>query len=527
MGRTAIDAYKAKKRRLLICKLKREFVYSGPDDERWFRACVSLARTLGYVVEENHRKALWHYAMNRRRRRTLLLGFRGLGKSTICTITMAIKYVLENPNVRILFVSATDGAAKEFLKEARIHLQTNKTLIEMFGQFFDPQDRTDIGRFREGYATVAQRTKVWIREPTFFSIGIGGQTAGRHFEVIFADDLVTDKNSKTQKMREALRSWHDSTLLGAKVPGTIIHYLGTRYYPGDLYDDLQNGRENEKSGVLADCTLVIPMVKNYDDPMEAWVPTSPDRFPRDVCIETRTEMGAYHFLAQMQQDTKTGEGIIFNYSRFKWYDPQDRPPISEMVLYQFFDLTGKETAKGAYFAGITIGVWQSGVDEITHLPLDLRVYVLDLVRERCGAAKQRQHILEAHRKWKPVRAGIEAVQMQAGFAEEIQQGTLLPIEPVELTGALEGNKVLRAMRVSPKVDAGMVYFPVDDCAAGVVCEPLINELTRFPDGDTVDTVDAFVGAMTLAMYGGPKAAVAPVQDDDDDAELEADYSLSG
>jgi hypothetical protein len=80
-----------------------------------------------------------------------------------------------------------------------------------------------------------------------------------------------------------------------------------------------------------------------------------------------------------------------------------------------------------------------------------------------------------------------------------------------------------------------VYFPnepdTEDGDGGLAarCRPLLTELTQFNQGDHDDCVDAFVGAITLAMYGGPGAA-APVPEDPrdyDDSGLLADYGLGG
>jgi predicted phage terminase large subunit-like protein len=511
---------KSDERRLLLAELKVELQYSGPDDARWEAATLALALVLGYNLEDNHRETIAHYARNRRRRRSLLLGFRGMGKSTVGTVTCAIKYALEDPNIRILFTSATDGAAKEFLKEARIHLQTNEDLNEMFGQFFDPSGGKGVtGKFRDGYATIAQRTMLWLREPTFLSIGIGGQTASRHFDVVFADDLVVEKNSRTNTQRENIRSWHDSTLIGALMSHSRVHYLGTRYYPNDLYDDLQHGRAGEGDGVLADCTAVLPLVKNYDAEYDLWETTSPERHPREVCVQLRKEMGAYHFQAQMQQDTRSGEGIIFSYADFMWYNgPEDRPADEDLHIFQFYDLAALKTDLGAFFAGVTLGVYYADNGEV-------RIYVLDLLRERAGMKRQRDLIYRHTAQWKPIIAGVEAVAMQAGFAQEMQESSMLPVVPVPLTGKMEGDKVARARRVAPKVEGHQVYFPVEDSPAGRRVEPLVRELGQFPDGDFKDCVDAFVGAMTLAMYGGPPAASPTLPDGDDDDDLLANYDL--
>lgn len=490
------------RRQLLLAKIKQELVYNGPDNGRYYRALLTLNKILGYYALESHRKIFRHTADCRAKRRNMTLGFRGLGKSTSGTKVASIKVALEDPNARILITSDTEEAAVALLDPVITHLNTNQLLIEMFGPFFDPRSKTDIGRFRDGSATILQRTDTSLSEPTFLCIGVGGQSASRHFTHVFGDDLVTFRNSKTAVQRANLRAWHDSTLVGTFMPQTRVTYNGTRYYPNDLYDDFENGRPGDGTGAMADVTLKIPLIANYSEARADWVSNEPDLFPPELCRERHKIMGAYHFQAQMQQDTRSGEGIIFNYADFRWYGaPHDPAPAREdMAVFQFSDLAAKKTDTGAFFATATIGVADVGGEK--------RIYILDLVRERAGMKRQRELIYSQTALWKPISHGVEAVAMQAGFAEEMQQSSLLPVVPVPLTGA-EGDKVLRARRISPMIEAHMVYFPEDETPAGVRCAPLVLELTQFPDGDYCDCVDALVGAITLAIYGGPQASSPP------------------
>jgi len=473
------------KRRLYLCQLKMTIGYKGPDPFKQEAAVYWLARTLGYWVHGPHRKIIRHQNITAfgERDTDMTLGFRGLGKSTVGTIVRDTKYIIDDFNVRILFASDSEAASVRFLREVRSHLQNNQDLTDIYGEFFKRVRGTDLGKYREGFATITQRTNVNISEPTVHCLGMGGQAASYHFDVIILDEM----------------------------PHTKTHYMGTRYFPMDLYQVLEEGdKENgHGTGVLAGATLKIPAIVKQDGSDEEFS-NYPQRYSLETLKRMERKMGKYHFNAQMQQDTRSGEGIIFKYSDFMWYNRDESfPDVPKLAIYQFFDLTGKKTDAGAFFAGVTIGV-----DKETK-----RIYVLDLVHFRGGMSMQRKAILDAGHKWNPVRSGIEAVQMQAGFAEEIQENTFLPIEPIPV----EGDKVFRAFRVAHLVETGKVYFPMDPLPEAGICEPLTLELSTFPDGDFVDCVDAFVGALTLAILGGPKASQAE-DDEEEDTGLRANYS---
>ncbi len=505
------------KQRKLTCKLKQTIAYKGPDPDRQLLALSWLARIIGYDVYPLHERIIRHQNRTQHgdRDSDLTLGFRGLGKSTIGTVVRAIKYIIDDPDVRILIVSDSGEAAARFLREITNHLRDNKQLVEMFGKFFgDESVGEERGRKRKGFATVLQRSNPQISEPTIMSLGIGSQLASYHFDVIFLDDVVTIRNSRTPVQRGIVRDWHGSTLLGATIETSRLHYLGTRYYPHDLYQDLTEGREDEGEAIgdLAADTLYLPAWVEDPPGSGEYQTQFPERFTTEFLKARQAKMGRYHFAAQMLQDTKSGEGIIFNWADFKWYNRKENyPDVESLTKYQGFDLVAKKTDTGAFFAGVTLGV----------TPDKSRIYVLDMVRGRMSMTQQRQAITNAAMKWNPIRAGVEATQMQAGFAEEIREFTMLPIQPVDV----ETDKVFRAWRVAPQVEAGKVFFPMDPLPAAKTCEKLLEELTTFPDSEFKDCVDAFVMALTLAMLGGAPATMGGGGAVEQDDGLLGDYDL--
>lgn len=490
-----------------------------------------LMQTCGYRADAFHRAIIRHQNLTTigRRDADLVLGARGFGKSTGGTIVKSISYAIDDPNVRILFASDTAGAAERMLKEVRTILQTNADLIEMFGPFFGGDQRSDLGRYRDSYATILQRTDVKISEPTFVAIGTGGQLASMHFDVLFLDDLVTLDNSRTKTQRKNVEDWHGSTMLGAQTDRAKMHYLGTRYYPNDLYEVLERGRVDEPGGVLQDATLKLPALRMITDeetladfcrnhameyppegPIE--VSTYPERFPTEKLQARRRKMGRYHFAAQMQQDTSGSDGDIFRYSDLRWYgtNEADVPDVPKgLGIYQYADLPAKRTETGDFFALVTIGVTNE------RIAAERKVFVLDLVHERCGTAKMKTNVLNALEKWNPIECAIEAVQFQAGFAQEMQETMDPRIYPDE---GVQTDKVFRARRVSPFVEQGQVFFPMPDTPRGRVLAPLLDELPPFPNADHDDCVDGLVGAITRAILSGRAAAFG-----DDDTGPAGDY----
>lgn len=446
----------------------------------------------------------------------LVLGYRGGGKTTWSTVVRAIWYAVRDRNVRILITSETQTASKGMLREIQGHLENNADLIAMFG-IFVPLTRDRRRVWEATAATIRQRTRLSMKEPTFLAMGVGGQAASFHFDVIFGDDLVTFRSARTKQLRAMLSDWQGSTLEGLKMPHSRTHFAGTRYFPGDLWEELEKGRrEDGGRGPLAGAVLKIPaevVVVRADGTKERRATSH--RFPLAVLDRKRELMGRVHYAAQMLQDTELMKGEVFNLADFNFYDPDD-PTLAELrrgwAIWQYFDLAAKKTETGDYFAGVTIAV----------SPDKLRVDVLDLIHFRGGISRQRRAIQNAVAIWRPVLAGVEAVAMQAGFAEELQEGGLNQIEPQKV----ETDKVLRAMRITPTVETGKVWLPLPGTALGDKMTVLLDELAVFPSpGSHDDTVDAFVGAITLAIYGGVTAA--GFGDDDEEVSGRAPAAPAG
>ena len=69
---------------------------------------------LGYQVTPMHLSLMRYQFLHPK---SLQLAFRGAGKSTVCTVTKTIHYLLKDPNLRVCLASKSSGNAEGFLKE--------------------------------------------------------------------------------------------------------------------------------------------------------------------------------------------------------------------------------------------------------------------------------------------------------------------------------------------------------------------------------------------------------------------------
>jgi hypothetical protein len=274
--------------------LRREVLESGRID--------LLATTLlDYELRPFHRQMLeFQSAVSDT---ALQLAPRGYGKSTILTIVRAVYEILKNPNIRILIASNTQLQSEVFLREIKFHLAMNERVIETFGRFADERkwDTREI--------VVAPRTSS-AKESTITCVGVGGPVASRHYDLIIADDLVDEENSRTEGQREKTKVWYYKTLIPCLEPEGRLYLVGTRYHFLDLYGHLIRNK-------LADKHQIIRAIE--EDGATPW----PEKFSIDWLEERRRQMGSAIFATQYQNDTELMKGNIF---REEWFREYEEPP---------------------------------------------------------------------------------------------------------------------------------------------------------------------------------------------------------
>ncbi|TET36700.1 MAG: hypothetical protein E3J72_08055 [Planctomycetota bacterium] len=153
-----------------------------------------VKRILGYALMPFHARWMQFRLENRE---TLILAPRGHGKSTILTVAYGLWRVVENPDRRLLVVSATAVQAVAFLREMRTHVERNPIFKRAFGNLIGE-------KWTEGEIVLKTRRRI-AKEATVTALGVGGPIIGRHYDIILLDDVVDEDSARTEHMRE--KSW--------------------------------------------------------------------------------------------------------------------------------------------------------------------------------------------------------------------------------------------------------------------------------------------------------------------------------
>lgn len=435
------------------------------------RVDILAEQVLGLSIQPFHLAMMRWQALHPN---SLQLCFRGAGKTTTLTVTRAIFYVIKNRNLRILLASKTKGNAEAFLKEIKGHLETNERLIEIFGEFYDPNK---VGKWDNSEIEVLGRTRV-AKEATITCAGVDSAIVSRHYDIILADDLIDEENARTKGMREKVRTWYYQTLDPTLEPPDPdvphrgeYHRVGTRYHYDDLYGHLM---ENELKGH----TQIIPALD------EAGRSPWPEKYPPEWFKEKRRNAGTIIFNAQYQCDTEAMKGEVFSYDDCQIVKDADLP--SDLKKFIGVDLAIKESETTDQFAIVCIGIHGS-------IPKnDFQVYVLDFFAGQLRFSQQTEKVLEFYKRHDPIGGAIEANAYQLAQYQTVKEANpMLRIRPLVTTK----DKMTRAWKLSSMFEDKRVFF-----REGL--GPLIDQLVLFPNHRYKDGFDALDLAVAAAKRVG-------------------------
>jgi len=189
----------------------------------------TLGRMLGYRdLTRTHGKwidACWN---DRSRRETSFYGFRGSYKTTTRAVVGSIYNHLIRPDDTVLLCRKTDQGASETLGEIMQHYEgavMRYIYKHAFGKAH-PLRRANYNSF-----TLSTRKKI-TKESNMRSTGVAASITGGHYDVIFPDDIVTDRDRYYPTERERTINFARE-LRNIVNPGGIIRWNGTLWHKDD------------------------------------------------------------------------------------------------------------------------------------------------------------------------------------------------------------------------------------------------------------------------------------------------------
>lgn len=418
------------------------------------RVDLLATMVLGYQVSPMHLSMMRFQFLHPK---SLQFAFRGAGKTTVCTVTKAIHWLLKDPNFRVALNSKSMENAFNFLKEIKGHFESNERLIEIFGNYYDAKK---VSKWDNKEIVVAPRTK-FTKEASITCVSIKGTVVSRHFDGIITDDMVDDENCTTPHARSKMRIWYYKILVPTLMPPNSEvphrgehHILGTPYHYEDQYNHLI---KNE----LKEHHQIIPSLL---DGKSAW----PEMYSPEYFEQLKEESGTIIFESQYQCNTEAMKGEVFDYDDCQKIDDADIP--SELRIYQGVDLAISEDVSAAQFAIVIIGIDKTE-----------KIYVLDFFLGKIRFGAQIKKFWEFYDDHDPIIAAIETNAYQQAFKQEIEDiDKDVRVEPVNT----DKDKMIRAWKLQPIFNNKRVFFRKNQ-------GKLIDQFVLFPSYKYKDGFDAF------------------------------------
>jgi predicted phage terminase large subunit-like protein len=238
-----------------------------------------------------------------------------------------------------------------------------------------------------------------------------------------------------------------------------------------LYDEAENNPDWERW-----------QFSSYDNPM----------IDREELAIAKREIGSFLFSQEYEAQFVEQSGGLIKSEWFKYYTKETLTEFNEEGNYQ--DYVYMQTLDGAVRLEdlkiyTTVDLATSTKESadytvVTTIGLDKQnnVYVLDVIRKRIEAPDIVKLLEQVYEKWNPVSIGVESAGFQLALIQIIRRQTTLPIVKLKA----DKDKLSRALPLSAKMEAGMVFFPND----ALWYSDLEKELLVFPSGDHDDQVDS-------------------------------------
>jgi hypothetical protein len=395
-----------------------------------FIRLVAPHRVLGSVHEE---LITWWTRSDAKDHQLVLLP-RDHQKSAMIAYRVAW-WITKNPDVTILYVSATSGLAEKQLKMIKDIL-----LSKIYTRYWPDMVNPDEGK-REKWSLTEiavdhpKRAQEGVRDSTVFAAGLTTNITGYHCNVAVLDDLVVPKNAYTEEGRTSVMSQY-SQLASIETTGSKEWVVGTRYNTMDLYGELismteptfdEDGEFLDEEPVYELFERVLEDSPNRDGTGEYLWPRAPrydgKMFGFDIAQRARKKakyLDQLQFFSQYYNDPSDPENPRLKRTQFQYYDKKHLTQVNgswyfkekRLAIYCAMDLAFSEANKKQRDSSaiVTIGVTS-----------DNEVYILDIDRFKTAKISVMfAHALDMHIKWGFRKLIVEVTAAQVAVSNEFK-----------------------------------------------------------------------------------------------------------
>ena len=386
------------------------------------------------------------------------------GKSEIASINFPAWALGKHPEWDIISTSYAAGLAEGFSRKAR-----DKVASSEYTTVFDTR-LDDNSKSVQSWST--------NMGGTYNAAGVGGGIVGKGAHIGIIDDPFKQKeDAYSENNRESVWDWYTTSFYTRLAPGGGVLIIMQRWHEDDLAGRLIKRMKEDPD---ADQFEVVhyPAIAEHDEKYrKAGEALHPERYNLKQLSQIKRTMHPSDWEALYQQNPTLADGDYFTRDMFHSYEPQSRPPLAELAVYQAWDLAIGTKESNDYSVGACIGVDEND----NH-------YVLEVKTGRWSAFDLVEEILNLAKRYSPRTVGIETSQIEMALGPLLNKrmretGNFLNIERLKPG---RRDKMLRARPLQGRMQQGMVLWPMG-ASWFQKCQ---NEMLAFPAGKHDDQVDA-------------------------------------
>lgn len=380
------------------------------------------------------------------------------GKSMLASEFFPAWFMGRNPAKQVMHVTYAQELASGFGRKVRNQIKDER-FQAVFKGVIPSIDSTATHRFHTNQGGV------------YNAIGVGGGATGKGADLLLIDDPVRGReDAESSGQRQKMKDWYQSVAYTRLMPNAAVVIIQTRWHEDDLSGWLLKEHAHENWDVLS-----MPAINKEGEAL--WH----ESYPVNRLLQIKEAVGSRDWNALYQQRPVPLEGGLIKLSWFNRY--VEMLPLQNYRRIVISWDTAQKTKEINDYSVCTI--WGEVDYEVTHLLyIERGHYDYPTLRRRT------EYLAET---WKPHAVLIEDKSSGISLTQELQKTRLsvIAIEP-------NGDKVMRAMRVSPMIEAGKVYLPVN---ASWLAD-FESEISAFPFAAHDDQVDSFTQYLNWGRNGG-------------------------
>lgn len=415
-------------------------------------------------------------------RKKCLVGPRDCFKSSIDVIGMTTRLIAENPFVKILITSETQGQAGVYLSGIQNHLSANRTYRDTYRHIYDDYYFENWNSECINLLPKDAGRRVSSPENTVDIAGIGTSSVGMHYDYIFFVDPHSQNNIKTKEQVEKVIVYNKLLDSIAKKPmegkpggRTIIEM--TRWSHFDLVDHIKRTVPDqydfwEQSAYNADGSLFFP-----------------ERLSQEELDKQLENLGTYLFSALYLARPQSDKDKIFK-PEIAVYHRVEKKGLKKILLCDP-SISEKEDADD--FALVLIGA-------------DLesnRMYLLDwqrVQRKLPGqAVAQIIVMMDRHARNERWLIGMESNGFQVIYKHELERELSRHGASYDVVELKHGGRSKRARitALQPFYEQGKLQFRAGEEDRPSPDMDIVMQLSEFPFGSRDDLIDATAYALDI------------------------------